>query len=160
VNSLTARNLCCGCEETSPPNSLPPAPDKRCGITLGPTPESTRKARDFTAATLERWDLKALIQDAVIVASELVTNAIRHAGDGASESPDSPWVGLAWLFTPGRVVCVVTDHSSKPPVLVLPGLDAESGHGLQIVHALTDDWGWAVTGPGEKAVWAALVSGP
>lgn len=160
MNSLTARNSYCGCEETSPPNSLPPAADKRCGITLDPTPESTRKARDFTAATLERWDLKPLIQDAVIVASELVTNAIRHASDCTAESAGNPPVGLTWQFTPGRVVCVVTDHSSRPPVLVLPGLDAESGHGLQIVQALTASWGWAMTGPGEKAVWAALVSAP
>ncbi|HEY1320838.1 MAG TPA: ATP-binding protein [Streptosporangiaceae bacterium] len=139
---------------------MPPAADKRCRIMLAATPESTRKARDFTAATLERWDLKALIQDAVMIASELVTNAISHASDVTVESADYRGVGLTWQFTPGCLVCVVTDHSSRPPVLVMPGPDAESGHGLQIVHALSAGWGWAMLGPAEKAVWAALVSEP
>src|SRR5262245_12271106 len=41
-------------------------------------PESVRAAREFTAATLRGWKLEALVEEAVIVASELVTNAIRH----------------------------------------------------------------------------------
>src|SRR5262245_16854371 len=39
---------------------------------------SSRIARDFTSDTLRTWGLAALADDAVVVVSELVTNAIRH----------------------------------------------------------------------------------
>jgi hypothetical protein len=100
-----------------------------------------------------------MIPDAVIIASELVTNAIRHArlaGAGPCGGPAAGCVGLAWQFEAGQLVCVVTDHSDRPPVLVLPGPDAESGHGLQIVQALSAAWGWTMLSPAQKAVWAAL----
>jgi hypothetical protein len=51
---------------------------------------------------------------------------------------------------------VVTDRSPKPPVLVPADLNAESGRGLQIVHALAPAWGWTMLSAQEKAVWAAL----
>jgi anti-sigma regulatory factor (Ser/Thr protein kinase) len=158
---MTAQHAPGGCRGLGPPDRLPPAAGKQCRITLTAAPESTREARHYTAATLERWGLCPLIPDAVIVASELVTNAIHHASDLTVESAGgvagTP-VGLAWQYEPERVVCVVTDRSHRPPVMVVPGLDAESGHGLQIVQALTVDWGWAMLSATEKAVWAALAN--
>src|SRR5260221_5893618 len=46
-------------------------------LLLIPGPESVKAARDFTAAMLRGWKLDALVDEAVIVTSELVTNAIK-----------------------------------------------------------------------------------
>jgi hypothetical protein len=48
-------------------------------------PESARTAREFTVATLHEWQLEPLVEDAVVIASELATNAIRHGTPAATE---------------------------------------------------------------------------
>src|SRR5690349_1243774 len=145
--------------------SAPPAAGRRRRIGLAPVPESARAARTFTVATLRKWQLDALIEDAVVIASELATNAIRHGtpaamGDATGEA-ESGRVELSWCLQASRLICVVTDQTGTPPALTAGGPDAESGHGLQIVGALAVAWGWTILGTGEKAVWAALeLSGP
>jgi anti-sigma regulatory factor (Ser/Thr protein kinase) len=123
-------------------------------------PESARAAREFTVATLRKWHLDALIEDAVVIASELATNAIRHGtpaalGDATGDS-GSGRVELSWCLQASRLICVVTDQTGTPPAIAAGGPEAESGHGLQIVGALAVAWGWTILGTGEKAVWAAL----
>jgi two-component sensor histidine kinase len=105
---------------------------------------------------LRDWKLDALVEEAVIVASELVTNAIRHGTCPSVPTADSVSVMLAWQRHDGRIICVVTDGSSLPPVLEQADMDAESGRGLQVVHALAAAWGWVMLGACEKAVWAAF----
>jgi two-component sensor histidine kinase len=124
-----------------------------CRISLAPMPESARAAREFTVAALRRWHLDPLISDAVLIASELVTNAINH-GTPPGEVPG--YVELTWSYQVSRLICVITDRALEPPVMTPAGTDAESGHGLQIVGALAAAWGWTMLGTGEKAVWAAL----
>lgn len=143
-------------DESWPPHSVPPAGSGGCRIALAPAPESTKTARDFTTATLRGWHLNALIQDAVMVASELVTNAIRHGTPFAVDNEEHPRVELTWWRQASSLICVVTDRSAKPPVLAPASLHAESGRGLQIVHALAVTWGWTTLSAREKAVWAAL----
>ena len=138
----------------------PPAAGRRRRIGLAPVPESARAARRFTVATLRKWHLNALVEDAVVIASELATNAIRHGtpaamGDATGEV-ESGRVELSWCLQASRLICVVTDQTGTPPALAAGGPEAESGHGLQIVGALAVAWGWTILGTGEKAVWAAL----
>jgi anti-sigma regulatory factor (Ser/Thr protein kinase) len=125
-------------------------------LLLIPGPESVKAARDFTAATLGGWKLEALVEEAVIVASELVTNAIRHGTCPSGPNTDVASVMLAWQRHDGRIICVVTDGSAMPPVLEQADISAESGRGLQVVHALAAAWGWVLLGACEKAVWAAF----
>jgi anti-sigma regulatory factor (Ser/Thr protein kinase) len=132
------------------------AADRHGALLLIPGPESVKAAREFTAATLRGWKLEALVEEAVIVASELVTNAIRHGARPSGSSADSASVMLAWQRYDGRIICVVTDGSSMPPVLEQADTSAESGRGLQVVHALAAAWGWVMLGACEKAVWAAF----
>jgi anti-sigma regulatory factor (Ser/Thr protein kinase) len=136
----------------APKSMLSATTDRQCHISLPPVPESARVARDFTTAALRKWHLDPLISDAVLIASELVTNAINHgtgyAGTGQVE--------LTWSYQVSRLICVITDQVPEPPVMAPPDDDAESGHGLQIVAALAAAWGWTMLGTGEKAVWAAL----
>lgn len=128
-----------------------------CELVLNPGPESVQAARQFTAATLRDWQLDDLAEEAVIVASELVTNAIRH-GTRCSVSPAiAPMVQLAWHRQADRILCVVTDSSDSPPVLEEADATSESGRGLQVVHALTAAWGWAMLGACQKAVWAMFL---
>ena len=111
-------------------------------------------------ATLCRWQLEPLIEDAVVIASELATNAIQHGapaatGDNASD-PGRGRVELSWCLQASRLICVVTDQAGTPPAVTAQDPEAESGYGLQIVGALAVAWGWTILGTGEKAVWAAL----
>jgi len=139
--------------------------DRQRRITLPPVPESAKTAREFTAATLHNWHLDPLISDAVLIASELVTNAINHgsppgqpgaqAGMGALAEPGAA-VELTWSYQVSRLICVITDRAGEPRVAAPADPEAESGHGLQIVGALAAAWGWTMLGTGEKAVWAAL----
>jgi hypothetical protein len=129
-------------------------------LELAPVPESARAAREFTVATLHEWQLEPLAEDAVLIASELTTNAIRHgtpagAGDDAND-PGRVRVELSWCLQASRLICVVTDHTGTPPAAAARDPEAESGHGLQIVGGLAVAWGWTILGTGEKAVWAAL----
>lgn len=139
-----------------PAASAPPAAGRRRRIGLAAVPESARAAREFTVATLRKWHLDALIEDAVVIASELATNAIRHGTPAATGEAGSGRVELSWCLQASRLICVVTDQTGTPPALAAGGPEAESGHGLQIVGALAVAWGWTILGTGEKAVWAAL----
>ena len=128
-----------------------------CELVLKPGPESVKAAREFTSVTLRDWQLDDLVEEAVIVASELVTNAIRHGTRCTVPTVDEVTVQLAWQRQADRIVCVVTDSSDLPPVLEDADMTAESGRGLQVVHALTAAWGWAMLGACQKAVWAAFL---
>jgi anti-sigma regulatory factor (Ser/Thr protein kinase) len=141
----------------APQSMLSATTDRLCRITLPPVPESARTAREFTTGCLRRWRLDPLISDAVLIASELVTNAISH-GTPHDGDETAGYVELTWSYQVSRLICVITDRATEPPIMapVEAGLDTESGHGLQIVAALAAAWGWTMLGTGEKAVWAAL----
>ena len=130
------------------------APVDQNQMVLTADPESVKAAREFTAETLRCWQLDALMDEGVTIASELVTNAVRHGA--LHGGPGSGKVGLSWQRHIGRVICVVTDGSNMPPVLMQADMDAESGRGLHVVAALAAGWGWTMVGAGEKAVWAVL----
>ena len=144
-----------------------PAPAKpaRAGagrrrLGLDPVPESARAAREFTVATLHEWQLESLTEDAVVIASELATNAIVHGTPAATrdtaKGAERACVELSWCLQASRLICVVTDQAGTPPAMAAQDPEAESGHGLQIVGALAVAWGWTILSTGEKAVWAAL----
>ena len=121
-----------------------------------PVPPSIKAARDFTTDTLLDWDLRELIQDATLVVSELVTNALRHGaldGDDGMRR-DRPEL-ILWARS-GYLVCVVIDSSANAPVRVPAGPAREDGRGLQVVQALASRWGWYMLGVHRKAVWAVL----
>src|SRR6266699_1114435 len=128
-----------------------------CELVLKPGPESVKAAREFTSVTLSDWQLGDLVDEAVIVASELVTNAIRHGTRCTVPSAEVATVQLAWQRQTDRIICVVTDSSDLPPVLEEADMSSESGRGLQVVHALTAAWGWVMLGACQKAVWATFL---
>jgi anti-sigma regulatory factor (Ser/Thr protein kinase) len=134
----------------SSPDPVPVALPRVATRTLGPDTGSVRTARDFTVATLQGWGTAERSQDIAIVVSELLTNALRHAVPATGE-PRPIRLGL---LQPGScVLCAVADPSQAAPVLQSRGSFAENGRGLQIIRALSDQWGFTPSDPG-KVVWA------
>lgn len=113
-----------------------------------PVPLAIRGARRFVESALLAWGETELLENAAVVASELATNAVRHAR--------SPFrVSIARVD--GIVTLVVHDGSadSAEPRRLNP--DAEGGRGLALVAALCPSWGTEVV-PDGKIVWAELAS--
>ena len=110
---------------------------------------SVQMARFYVRAALGYHGLDDYAGDLEMVTSELVSNAITHAGA-------RPF-GLELLrpHDHDAVMVVVTDPCPLPPVKRDPAGDAEHGHGLLVVEALSASWGWAPRDPG-KAVFAIL----
>lgn len=104
--------------------------------------ESVGKAREMTARQLEDWGLADLVLTSELVVSELVTNAIRHAGGP---------VGLR-LIREDVLICEVSDPSSTQPRLIRAGVTDEGGRGLFIVAQCTSRWGSRYSAQG-KTIW-------
>jgi anti-sigma regulatory factor (Ser/Thr protein kinase) len=116
---------------------------------------AARAAREFTGQILRGWGLLALADDAAVIVSELVTNALMHAGSAMNGAAREDVELILWRRS-AQVVCAVTDQGSRAPVLVRPDPFGEAGRGLHVVQALSATWGWARLGESRKAVWAAM----
>ncbi len=122
---------------------------------LPATPESVGEARRFTRATLQRWDLFPLHDSMELVASELVTNALRYAVPIGT--PGVP-VRLSLVRWTSRVVCAVRDPSIVPPVAKEADYVAETGRGLHLVESFSEHWGWQPLSGAGKVVWALFLA--
>jgi anti-sigma regulatory factor (Ser/Thr protein kinase) len=116
---------------------------------------AARAAREFTGQILRGWGLLVLADDAAVIVSELVTNALMHGGSAVNGAAREDVELILWR-QPGQVVCAVTDPGTGVPALVQPDPFGEAGRGLHVVQALSATWGWARLGDSRKAVWAAL----
>jgi anti-sigma regulatory factor (Ser/Thr protein kinase) len=117
---------------------------------LEPLPTAARAARRFVVGVVAMLGLVRLQQTAVLVVSELVTNAIQH---GAGRV-----VLRIRLGADGALVVEVTDAADQPPVEERPAPDREDGRGLWIVGLVSDAWGVKPRHGGGKTVWAELTS--
>jgi anti-sigma regulatory factor (Ser/Thr protein kinase) len=109
-------------------------------------PRAARRARDFIAAHVAEPGLGELRDTAVLLVSEVVTNALRHT-DGRVE--------LVVRRLPGRLRVEVADEASRPPVVTGAGPLDDAGRGVPIMDALSDRWGTSADGAG-KVVWFEL----
>src|SRR5215469_11925528 len=117
------------------------------GCSLSASPGAASVARSFTRQVLACWDLAELADDAQVIVSELLANAIQHAGPGQPGHHPGAWAtgpGLWLLRRADGLMCVVTDPSDLVPALKQPGDTGECGRGLHVVHALSDHWGWTL----------------
>ncbi len=97
--------------------------------------------------------LTHLIEAAELLATELISNALRHTKGPAA-------LRLRWS---GRVLRIgVWDADSTPPAPPLhTPTDAEQGRGLALVRTCADAWGWyplTTTGDTGKYVWCELTA--
>ncbi|MBV2355926.1 ATP-binding protein [Streptomyces sp. J2-1] len=129
-------------------------------LTLAAVPEAVAAARDFVRLALRKWQPLSAEDDALLVASELVTNAVtatRRAGPG-SEGPALIAVRLTTLRD--SLVIGVRDASDHAPAPRTPDAGDENGRGLLLVRLLARDWGVHRETGGGKTVWAKLMIGP
>ncbi|MGW7263139.1 ATP-binding protein [Streptomyces sp. NPDC054842] len=101
---------------------------------------------------------ESVIDDAVLILSELLSNACRHGrplGDALSGDGD---VRAAWRVDPaGRLTVEVTDGGGPTrPVPATPSVTARGGRGLNIITALAKDWGVRDDTRGEVTVWVVV----
>ncbi|HWC37867.1 MAG TPA: ATP-binding protein [Acidimicrobiales bacterium] len=115
-------------------------------IRLTPHPTSARAAREFVAETLLRWGRPEQTEAAVLLTSELVTNAILHARTQVS-------VTVHQLDSSLRVY--VLDESADRPSRRENPDELSGGRGLKLVEAVATSWGVSPEGQG-KAVWFEL----
>jgi hypothetical protein len=104
--------------------------------------------RRFARLTLTAWTCGTVVDDALLIVTELATNALRH---GAGHRV------LRLSAGAGRVRIEVFDDDPALPVRRPPGDDG--GWGLILVERLSLAWGTARHGLG-KVVWCALSASP
>lgn len=116
---------------------------------------SVPEARQRVVAVLGEWGAAQTVRDdAELVVSELFTNAVRHT--------DSEKVNCELTLRGARLRVEVTDqgHGAGTPKEQPRSTERESGRGLLLVGALSEDWGVRPdeTGRG-RVVWADLPYG-
>lgn len=107
---------------------------------------SVGEARGVVRDLLERWGYRELIDDAELVVSELVTNAVVHAETGCAVIVNRG---------EGGIRIEVQDQGPGWPDPQSPGAGAEGGRGLMIVSALSTAWGIQAVDR-SKRVWVEL----
>ncbi|WP_086768320.1 SpoIIE family protein phosphatase [Streptomyces bobili] len=124
----------------------------RAAATFEPVGRSVATARAFVRDTLQGWGFADIIDDAVVLTSELVTNAVVHAGTHAD---------LLCLRHEDGVRIEVADRYPEREIPLQGSLatmgspDREGGRGLQLCAAIAGRWGVDYT-PTHKTVWFQL----
>ena len=117
-------------------------------LALPPDVPTVRLARQATRDALAAWQLGHLEDAAILVVSELVTNAMRHARDTGAIGLELTSAGT-WL----RVEVQDGDPSWRQRRSLAD--DDESGLGFVLVDSVAGRWGIRRVAAG-KAVWAEL----
>jgi CheY-like chemotaxis protein len=108
-------------------------------------------ARRFVSETLVTWNLGPLLDAALLVTSELATNAVTHA-DSA--------LRVQLSVTPTTLRIDVVDYGDGAPEPQPPSVSEEHGRGLHLIDAMTTAWGIEDAPAAGKVVWAELTLPP
>src|SRR5262249_51091665 len=111
--------------------------------TVAPTPAAISRARAATHEVCTAWDLRSLEKAAQSVMTELVTNAITHAGTR---------IELTWTRADQVLYLPVTEEDPGRPHR---RFDEDGGYGIALVDAFSARWE-VLPRPVGKTVWAAL----
>jgi PAS domain S-box-containing protein len=122
-------------------------PDK---VILAPEPVSAGIARRHVTTVLDEAGAAALVDQAQLLVSEVVTNALLHSGGpiGLSVAADEGWACIE-----------VHDTSSLAPSPRHYDDEATTGRGLEIVEVVASRWG-VIRQTGGKVVWFELGQPP
>jgi anti-sigma regulatory factor (Ser/Thr protein kinase) len=112
-----------------------------------PPATTLRDTRERVSVVLAECGLTgAAVEPALLVVTELLSNAVEHA--------DGPrWLSLELGNATVRIE--VGDDTPEPPQLQPPEPLRVRGRGLQLVEAVSSQWGWVEDAPG-KVVWAEV----
>ncbi|MER5635646.1 SpoIIE family protein phosphatase [Kitasatospora sp. NPDC002227] len=125
--------------------ALPVAGDRIATLALEGTGSVPGMARRFTRSTLSHWGLGSLVDIAELTVSELVTNALLHAGAPRRLR----------LFRDRTLTIEVSDAGGQAPRIRSEAEQDEGGRGMHLVSELAHRWGTRPTRAG-KVVWAEL----
>jgi anti-sigma regulatory factor (Ser/Thr protein kinase) len=117
-------------------------------ITLTAAPTAAQEARRHVRAAIVAWDAPVDADIAVLLVSELVTNALQHEAGGT--------IMLTLTCVCDQLRVAVHDTSRLAPAIVDAPADAEAGRGLMLVASLSTTWGYHRTAAG-KAVYFTLM---
>jgi hypothetical protein len=108
---------------------MPPTTTRERSVSCryAPEPTSAREARADVAKTLFSWGLGWYADEAELIISELIANAVRH-GEGPAESRIS--YGGCYLHIE------VHDDGPGRPVWREAGAEEESGRGLAVIEGV------------------------
>ncbi|MFD7245701.1 SpoIIE family protein phosphatase [Streptomyces massasporeus] len=124
----------------------------RAAASFEPVGRSVASARSFVRDTLQGWGFADIVDDAVVLTSELVTNAVVHAGTSADvlclRSDEGARIEVADRYPEREIPLQGTAINMGSP-------DREGGRGLQLCAALAGRWGVEYT-PTHKTVWFQL----
>ncbi|MFI7297619.1 SpoIIE family protein phosphatase [Streptomyces sp. NPDC050121] len=124
----------------------------RAAASFEPVGRSVATARSFVRDTLQGWGFADIVDDAVVLTSELVTNAVVHAGTHADvlclRSDDGVRIEVADRY-PEREIPL------QGSLATMGSPDREGGRGLQLCAAIAGRWGVEYT-PTHKQVWFQL----
>jgi hypothetical protein len=124
---------------------------RRALIELPHSASSIAMARRFVEDTCQRWDYWQLFPDTMLVASELVENAVRH-------TRSEPRMRLEQSDC--YLTVAVYDDDDTLVRMVEPDLSTEGHLGLVLVDKLAHTWSCAPMLSGGKVVWAVLRGEP
>lgn len=114
-----------------------------------PRPSSVREARLLIRDLLLEAGREDLVETAELMVSEIVTNALVHAG--------TP-IEVSFSFVGGGLRVEVADGSPHRPALRGYGPNAGTGRGIMLLEELVDEWGVVPEHPG-KTVWFHIATG-
>ncbi|MGA5410517.1 SpoIIE family protein phosphatase [Streptomyces lavendulocolor] len=124
----------------------------RAAATFEPVGRSVATARAFVRDTLQGWGYTDVVDDAVVLTSELVTNAVIHAGTAADvlclRTENGVRIEVADRYPEREVPLQGSSRSVTDP-------DSENGRGLLLCAALASRWGVEYS-PTRKQVWFQL----
>lgn len=122
---------------------------------LAALPTAVACGRLHTKLVLWEWQLDHLVDDAMILANELLTNAVRASpqstGNGAGAL-----VLLRLLSDHRQLLIEIWDQSPDDPEPRAVGHDAENGRGLLVIESLSRRWGWYRVREDLKVVWCEV----
>ena len=121
-----------------------------CRVRLVTGPAAPAEARRRVRDAIRSWRVSVDLDTALLLTSELVTNAVRHEAGQRAQA-----VVLAITCSRGRLRVDVHDTSRSLPAVAEVPADAETGRGLLLVETLSDEWGFYRT-PAGKAVYFTL----
>lgn len=130
----------------------PPAPPREARLRLRADSAEIGVVRRLLRRLLSSWRLDALVEDGDVelLATEIATNAVRHAGTDAV---------VVVRYLGHRIRVEVGDGSTELPRIRTPDADEPGGRGLPLVEALSCEWG-VVEAVHGKRVWFEVATRP
>ncbi|WP_405576333.1 ATP-binding protein [Streptomyces sp. NBC_01092] len=140
--------------------TLPDTEIASASLMLEPALSAPRRARSFARESLCRWgEIEELIEAAVLIVSELATNAVCHGASVPAAEPEGApdsFISLTLALHCESLQIEVFDGSSILPVRRAAGHESDCGRGIMIIEALAGSWASGLVPDGGKWVRASL----